>query len=432
MYKSALAEMIYDNVLPNHLRDTKYLQDYLNSENTDPIPLALGETWKRVPDGLVANLKNAVSFESGYQFSMYGLPSFRNYLKEYIQKTERIDESNKLETAVTWNGTRSAMFDFGRYLLAEQKSNKNPVFITTDPGWDYEGVFCPLGYKIKKIPLSPLNKFQPRLEDFKAVIAEIENCQDNYLSFMVINAQHNPTGNNWSESLVEEIIQLAATHKCGLLIDNAYYGLTPNNTCKTSALEIIYKKWSVIESSSINNWIFATRSLGKQYHCNGWGIGAIMASPQALDIIVNKYRAAHSYNYNALMQKAMETWMKSDESTKFLDQFYSESERKNTYIKTFFKTKLNYPDCSYHVGVFSPYLIFEVPVKYQNEVDGINTYIKELFFKTGVLVTDCWASPRNSDLKGKKLKYVRMYTGISEDILEDALNRLLQNEFLFK
>ncbi len=150
MYRNSLAEMIYDNVAPNHLRDTKYLQAYLTSENKEPIPLALGETWKRVPDGLINNLKEAASFESGYQISMYGLPSFRNLLKDYIGRSERIAGDNRLETAVTWNGTRSAMFDFGRYLLKKQKNQKKPVFISTDPGWDYEGVFCPLGYEIKK------------------------------------------------------------------------------------------------------------------------------------------------------------------------------------------------------------------------------------------------------------------------------------------
>lgn len=432
MYRNSLAEMIYDNVAPNHLRDTKYLQAYLTSENKEPIPLALGETWKRVPDGLINNLKEAASFESGYQISMYGLPSFRNLLTDYIGRSERIAGDNRLETAVTWNGTRSAMFDFGRYLLKKQKDQKKPVFISTDPGWDYEGVFCPLGYEIKKIPLSPLNSFQPSLEDFKTAIEDIKKHQGKYLSFIVINAQHNPTGNNWSEILVEGIIQLAVIHKCGLLIDNAYYGLTPDSSSKTSALEIVNRNWSIIESAKINNWIFATRSLGKQFHCNGWGIGAIMASPPALDIIVNEYRAVHSYNYNALMQKSMEKWMKSDESTRFLTKLHCESDRKINYINDFFQTKLNYPESSYHIGVYSPYLLFEVPEKYHNEADSINTYIKELFFKTGVLVTDCWATPRKSDLKGKSLKFVRMYTGVSEDILHEALERLRQNEFSYK
>lgn len=432
MYKNSLAEMIYDSVPPNHLRDTKYLQSYLKSENKEPIPLALGETWKRAPDDLINNLKEAASFESGYQFSMYGLPSFRRFLKDYIEKSERIAGDNRLETAVTWNGTRSAMFDFGRYLLEQQKCHKKPVFISTDPGWDYEGVFCPLGYEIKKIPLSPLNRFEPCLEDFRIAIEDIKKQHDKFLSFLVINPQHNPTGNNWSELLVEGIIQLAANHKCGLLIDNAYYGLTPDTTNKTSALELINNNWSIIESAKIDNWIFATRSLGKQFHCNGWGIGAVMASPPALDIIVNEYRSVHSYNYNALMQKSMEKWMKSDESARFLTSLHYESGRKNKYINDFFQDKLNYPRSSYHIGVYSPYLLYEVPEKYHNEADSINTYIKELFFKTGVLVTDCWAAPRKSDLKGKSLKFVRMYTGVSEEILHEALERLRESGFSFR
>ncbi|KQU24359.1 hypothetical protein ASG61_20795 [Bacillus sp. Leaf75] len=436
MINKILEKLIFDDVKPNHLLDTEYLQSYIrNDSNFAPLPLALGETWERVPDELIRHLRNTEPYESGYQISMYGLPSFRKCLKNYIFNTERISHNFKeeIEVGVTWNGTRSSMVDFGRYMLDKQKNKDlQPIFLTTDPSWDYEGVFVPLGFKQKKILLNPENNFIPSKEDFREILDETNQNENESISFIVINAQHNPTGENWSTNLVEDIIKLAAHYQCGLLIDNAYYGSTSDkNQLKTSVLSLLEKHWELIEENNITNLIFGVRSLGKQFHCNGWGIGAIWATPRTLDEIVNKYRTIHSYNYNGIFQKAMEKWLKSNESQLFLEDLHLEKKRKDAYLKTTFIEELKYPIKSIHVGDYCPYMIFEIPLKYQKENDSVKFFIKDLFYKTGVLLTDCWAIPRNESKQGH-LKYVRMYTGVREDVIQDALNRMIIQGFTYE
>ncbi|PFD34738.1 hypothetical protein CN285_25010 [Bacillus cereus] len=435
MNTKTLESLLLDDVKPNHLVDTEYLQYHIKEGiEYEPIPLALGETWERVPEKLLKNLGDTEPYESGYQISMYGLPSFRKSLKKYIFNTEKVSNEfgKKIEVGVTWNGTRSSMVDFGRYMLDKtSKSDLKPVFITTDPAWDYEGVFKPLGFTAKKILLNPANNFTPSLEDFQQILEEIEQSSNKFTSFMVINTQHNPTGNNWSKELVEGIIKLSVHYRCGLLIDNAYYGSTADkNVFKTSALSILEDNWKLIEESGIEDLIFGVRSLGKQFHCNGWGIGAIWATPNVLDRIVNEYRVIHTYNYNGIFQKAMEKWIESEDSSIFLENLYLEKERKDSFLKKAFLEDLKYPLDSIHVGEYCPYMIFEVPAKYQKEKNSISKYIEDLFYQTGILVTDCWAVPRNEPKEGH-LKYVRMYTGVREDLLHDALSRMISKGFIY-
>lgn len=431
-----LAKMINDDIKPNHLSDTEYLENFLKNKSTfTPIPLALGETWERVPKQLLDYLGETETYESGYQISMYGLPSFRRELKKYVFKSEKVSTNfgTKIEVGVTWNGTRSSMVDFGRYMLDKQSNQKGskPVFITTDPAWDYDGVFLPLGYSSRKILLTPEKNFTPTIDDFRDLLSNIENNNQEYLSFIVINAQHNPTGNNWSKELIEGIIKLSAQYKCGLLIDNAYYGSTSDeNNYKSSPLQILEENWNVITSSSTEDLIFGVRSLGKQFHCNGWGIGAIWATPSVLDEIVNAYRTTHSYNYNAIFQKAMEKWLASADSIKYLEDLHQEKSRKDLFLQKAFTEHLNYPTTSLHIGTYSPYVIFEVPRKYQVQQNSVSIFIKELFNETGILVTDCWAIPRNENNEGH-LKYARMYTGVSENVLNDALNRMQEKGFIY-
>ncbi|EJR91889.1 aminotransferase class I/II-fold pyridoxal phosphate-dependent enzyme [Bacillus cereus] len=434
-----LKHLLLDDIKPNHLMDTKFLQNHLELNlDYEPIPLALGETWGRVPKRLTEYLGETEPYESGYQISMYGLPSFRKSLKKHIFTTEKVSPQfgNEIEVGVTWSGTKSSMIDFGRYMLDKtKKKNLTPIFLTTDPDWDYEGAFLPLGFKARKVLLDPKNNFVPSIEDFQQILKEIERNEQEFTSFIIINAQHNPTGNNWSEELVEGIIQLSIQYQCGLLIDNAYYGSTSDrNPTKTSTLAILEKNWNIIVANGTEDLIFGVRSLGKQFHCNGWGIGAIWAAPRTLDKIVNEYRVIHTFNYNAIFQKAMEKWIESEDSKIYLENLYLEKKRKDDFLKNNFLEKLQYPIDSLHVGEYCPYMIYEVPRKYQRETDSLSKYIEDLFYTAGILVTGCWSVPRTvsrDKLKEGHVKYVRMYTGVEEKVLQETLERMVCKGFTY-
>ncbi|MFF0866938.1 hypothetical protein ACFYUV_34615 [Nonomuraea sp. NPDC003560] len=43
------------------------------------------------------------------------------------------------EVAVTCSGTRNAMFDYGRLILADAPRTASPTVIAPAPGWDYRG-----------------------------------------------------------------------------------------------------------------------------------------------------------------------------------------------------------------------------------------------------------------------------------------------------
>lgn len=436
--KEIVKRMIDDDVLPNNLRDTKHLIKYLHEspwkENEqDLILLALGETWEKISPKLVDLLNETSKEEHGYLMSMYGLPELRNSLKKYISSDEKWPDTSVLELAVNLSGTRNAMIDIGKYILdimPAYKKNLTPYFISTNPGWDYEGVYNPLGFKSKLINLNPESGFQININDFDMAIKEIEKDPNGFLALIIINPQHNPTGNNIDESVIRSIINMVASQGCGLLIDNAYYGSTHYQE-KTSALKVVIEEWDMIVKNDIDHLIFATRTLGKQFHCNGWGIGALIASPNTLDVLVNYYRPIHSYNYFGFLQSTMSKWISSKESSQYLINNSTELIKKQEYISDFFKYQLNYPLEKFHIGKYTPYMLFEIPPRYQKCPQSLEYYIEDLFFKTGVLLTDCWAKPRSETLSGD-LYYVRMFTGVDEEKLKIALNRMLKEGFLYQ
>ncbi|MEK7153658.1 MAG: aminotransferase class I/II-fold pyridoxal phosphate-dependent enzyme, partial [Patescibacteria group bacterium] len=222
-----LKTLLFDTVKPNHLKEVECLMGYIKAGSPcgEPLFLSLGETWEHTPDTLTGFLGETPKYTHGYQLSMYGLPALRTVLGKYVAKdyglAVPIRQGKEFEIAVTWTGTRNAMYDYGRLLRDQYFGTQPPQIITTAPGWDYPGVFEPLGYKTQYINLPKEKNFTPNIEAFKEVILGSKGQK----ALLVINAQHNPTSINWSEALVRGIIRLALEHSLAILIDDAHYGV---------------------------------------------------------------------------------------------------------------------------------------------------------------------------------------------------------------
>ncbi|MFC0542579.1 pyridoxal phosphate-dependent aminotransferase [Kutzneria chonburiensis] len=401
--QSPLRSLLADDVRPNRLREVAWLNEYLRSGAPagEPILLSLGETWSQTPPQLLSALRNAPQDSHGYQLSMYGLPLLRRLVKEYVADTQRLPGNSSWEVAVSWTGTRSAMRDFASDL-------PRGTVLAVAPAWDYAGVFEPLGFTSGYVPFDPAEHGGPTSDEVLAAADAIDD-----LAMVVINAQHNPTGANWAPSLVTALVDLALRRGCAILIDDAYFGMCPGPA--TSAVEILLDRLGGRPSPV--PWL-GVRSLGKQFRCNGWALGAVIAEPGPLDDLVNEVRPQHTFNYAIHLQWAMAQWL----ADRVEVAAYLEAQRTETALKRAALLSWLPPSTLDRTiaGPAAPYVLYPVP-------SGLTTeeYQRRAVLECGVVLSDAWPLARASG--GDATGYVRLYLGPTLATLVNARDRLSDN-----
>lgn len=413
---SPLRAMLDDTVAPNHLPDVTWLRQYLaaGAPAGEPIMLSLGETWDHTPQPLLDALREAPANSHGYQISMYGLPLLRTVLKEYVADTQRLPRSDAWELAVSWTGTRSAMRDFAIYVAAERARGGRPPgsVLAVAPAWDYAGLTEPLGFDTVYVPFDPANGGSVSPEAVRRTAAGLA---PGALSLVVINAQHNPTGANWPPDVVAILVETALEHGAAVLVDDAYYGLCPPEAPVTSALEILLGYLDGQRSPV--PWL-GVRSLGKQFHCNGWALGAVTAEPALLDTLVNDLRPQHTFNYAVQLQWAMARWLGRPSAVAgYLAGERAATAAKRAAVLDRLPEEVRRRSIA---GPSAPYVLFPVP-------DGLKVgdYLRSAVLDCGVLLSDAWPLARIGDAgEVPDAGYARLYLGPDQELLMAAIDRL--------
>ncbi|MFG2004973.1 aminotransferase class I/II-fold pyridoxal phosphate-dependent enzyme [Spirillospora sp. NPDC048911] len=425
---SILSEVMEDASVRRRFEDTAWVDEYLQagSAHGEPIYLSVGETWSQAPDGLTRLLGAEMpDHVHGYVISQYGLPALLRVLRSYIPRTAGlpgdVGASGDFDVAVACSGTRNSMYDFGR--LIRDRARGRPVVIMYAPGWDYHGVFHGLGFRFTYLPLRPDEAFQPRPADLEEELRDLDVPGD---AIVVVNAQHNPTGMNWDEDNVRRILGAAAGAGANILIDDAYFGVTDPGTPATSALRLLLED----RPRPSGRWL-AVRSLGKQFNCNGWGVGSIAAGPDTIDELVNRYLANRSFTCAVPLQYAMAQWLESEASRTYLDWFRRLCAENRALVNDFLVRELKYPAESFQAGSCTSYLVFPIPPAYQEHADGVHRYRRDCFNETGVLLGAGTMTPESSTDQNRPdpFPYARMFLAPSSDTVITALRRMAEARF---
>ncbi|MEU7846061.1 pyridoxal phosphate-dependent aminotransferase [Micromonospora parva] len=409
---SVPAELLEHAVHPNRLPDTEWLSQFrARNDGREPIMLGLGERWEGIPAALVAALAEAPPSAHGYQLSMYGLPRLRTVLRDYIRDTHRLGGlDDRYELAVSWTGTRSVMRDFAELVAAQRGGGPPPLALAVAPSWDYAGVLEQAGFAMAYLTPGEGDGWLPT-PDLIGSWRPDPGCR---LGLVVINAQHNPTGLQWSAASVDAFIRLAAEHGAAVLIDDAYYGFIAPEAEPTSALAQM-----VAASAAMDVPWVAVRSLGKQFNCNGWAIGAVTGPPGLLDDLVNDVRARHTYNHGAHLQSAMAHWLSDRPAVEeyLAAERTAYAVRRTTALDAL--TRCGVADIV--AGPANPYLLFPV-------AGDRRTFLRRAATEVGVLLSDAWPAARR--LGPHPGRHVRMYLGREPEDLAEAVDRLATAELL--
>jgi len=410
---SPLRDFVTDDVRPNRLVEVSWLTDYLaaGAPHGEPIMLSLGESWARTPPALLEALRRVPDTMHGYLISMYGLPRLRRVLRDYVRTTQRLPPDGHWETAVSWGGTRSVMRDFTDYVRGSRQAGATALCVA--PSWDYAGFLEPQGFEVSYVPAVASEGFRPAPEAIARHAAGLRQ-----LDLVVINAQHNPTGVVWDRPTVESLLGVALERRAAVLIDDAYFGFCDPEDEPTSAVRILLDLLDGRPSPV--PWL-ATRSLGKQFRCNGWGLGAITAEPELLEVIVNEFRPRHSFNYGAAHQWAMAEWLEDrDAVASYLAEQRHELRRKQRALLDVVRSAdpLRPVVC----GPAAPYLLY--PVSEVSDVSRVDDYLHRAVSEAGVMLSNAWTLARAAD--APDIGYVRMYLGPDLPVLQEACDRLVK------
>ncbi|WP_353940131.1 pyridoxal phosphate-dependent aminotransferase [Streptomyces sp. HUAS MG91] len=313
--------------------------------------LSLGENWQGPPSGLVRALHKAVpSYAHGYTLSPYGLPLLRETLQEYIVRSHHLSDSECGETgvAVSQAGTRAAMHDFARLLL--RRPVPPDTVLVPAPGWDYGGVMAPLRYHVVPYPLEVNDGGQPNLPVLRGLLARHPRA------LLVLNPQHNPTGVEWTTDTVRDILRAAVSARAPVLLDDAYYAVVLPGRTPTNALGLLAAE---TRDSDDLPWL-AVRTMGKQFNCNGWGIGALTARPALLAELAETAQE-RTFGTGMPLQAAMAAWLTDPASDAFVAGLRHVCAGHRLHVTARLRADLGYPAEAVQVGTCTSYLRFRVP-----------------------------------------------------------------------
>lgn len=423
--------LLRDNIRPNHLAEVEWLLEYMNTpENrtAPPIFLSLGQS-NTFPPQLHNYLAQSPDFVHGYGLSMYGYPPLRKTLQKYIELEYCLPpeyySKGLYEVAVAQTGTRACIFNFALWLRDYYINNCIGRLFTFAPGWDYASIFKFCKFEVSYLELEINNGFLPDADNVRNELnASLSRGEKPVLA---LNVQHNPTGVNWDRSITEQILSWCVEHQVPVLFDDAYFAVCEPSVQATPVQAILLK---LLSSGGFFNypWL-GLRSLGKQYCCNGWGIGILSAPPDLLDQLVNRYQTIHHYNINGAFQYAMNEWLMSPASERFVASNNAQIANNRALFTNALVHKLGYDDKSLPHSVCTSYQLFPLPGSFaQNDTAR---FIQTCINKAGIVFSDAWPVPHNDKDALKKYNYVRCFLGGDSARLTEAIERMAKNKLFY-
>lgn len=417
--------------IPDAAMLNRYLQT--GSPAGSPIPLAIGESWTSAPEGLIEHLRTAPRFTHGYQLSMFGDPTLRSIARERVLHEHRIRDvmspNAPFDVAITTTGTRAAMDDFGCYLVDQLKSHshsssggKQLVALAAGPSWDYEGVVARYGFEFEHVMLRAEDGFVPHLDIIEDAVARVLADPEKRLGLVVINAQHNPTARNWPPDVVRALIRAALRNGGGVLLDDAYFGVYDERIEPTSALRILLEELDEAPTAARERWL-AVRSLGKQFRCNGWGVGVVTAAQATLVAVMNEIRFRRTLTMGGPQEYAMARWWESEESDRFLHEQRQAYMAKRAFVASKLVERLGHPVDVVQTPECCSVALIAVPRRYriQHEENASRVFRQDCLMRTGVLLAEPWMASHST---GAEVPYVRMYLGPNQSVLDEAIERI--------
>lgn len=236
------------------IRKFNYLARQLEEKGEKVIYLNIGDPLKydfSTPRGLVEEASRALSEGHNYYASSDGVKELKEAIAEKENRWNgvKVDPSNVLVTSgvsEALNSLYAALVDEGDEVLIPDPSY--PLYINFADFYGASKVF----YRTVEE-----EGWVPDVDDIRKKIS-------NKTKFIMINNPHNPTGAVYSQTLLKEILDIAAEHGVPVVADEIYDALTFEGEFK-----------SVGSLAGSDNVVIGLNGFSKTFLATGWRVGYI-------------------------------------------------------------------------------------------------------------------------------------------------------------
>lgn len=231
---------------------------------------------------------------------MQGDLGLRVELSNKVKNSHQKEYNPATEITITAGATQAI------FTVISAVINSGDEVIIFTPAYDCYGPSIELfGGKIIPVQLkAPL--FSPNWEEVSEKIT-------NKTKMIIINSPHNPSGRLLLEEDMLQLQSLAEKHDLLVLSDEVYEHIIFDGNIHQSAAKF----------PELSKRTFITASFGKTFHNTGWKLGYCLA-PENLMIEFQKVHQYNVFSVNHPMQRALATYLKTEEHYLGLSSFYQQ------------------------------------------------------------------------------------------------------------
>ena len=208
-------------------------------------------------------LSESIDHQRSSMYQSYvGLPELRGAISDFYNKQYGV-EINPLNEILPLMGSKEGVMHISMAFL-----NMGDGVLIPNPGYPtYGAVSKLLGAEIFYYSLSEKNNWYPKMDD-------LENLNPKNIKLMWINYPHMPTGADFDEKKLNELISWAYKNDIILINDNPYSFIL--NKKPRSILSLKNSKGVAIELNS----------LSKSFNMAGWRVGMMVGESKFIDAVL--------------------------------------------------------------------------------------------------------------------------------------------------
>lgn len=358
----------------------------LKSAGKPVINIAIGSPDLPPSEKVIQAIQNTVELPNAHQYQSYqGIFALREAMCNFYKNNYGVSLNPETEI-LPLMGSKEGIMHISMAFL-----NKGDKVLIPNPGYPtYASV-------TKLVEAEPvfynLNEATNWLPDFKEL--EKENLEN--VKIMWINYPHMPTGATASKEDFQAIISFAKKHNILIVNDNPYSFILQEN------------QFSILAIEGAKDVAIELNSLSKTYNMAGWRVGMVVGNATIIETILQVKSNMDSGMFLGIQQGAIEALKLSNNWFQNLNKTYAK--RRELVWQIF--DALN---CLYNKNIGGLFVWAKIP-------DGVSSeaLTDKLLYEKNIFITPGTIFGSNGE------GYVRASLCVSEEVLEEVLNRLTTN-----
>jgi len=380
-----------ENLPPYLFAEIDQMIEEAKSEGVDVISFGVGDPDLPTPGHIVESMKKAVEDPETHSYPSYqGMEEFRAAVADFYRERFGV-ELDHGDEIISLIGSKEGLAHIPFCYI-----NPGDKAIVPDPSYPvYETSIIMAGGDPIIVPLKKENDFLPDLTDL-----DEEKLKKTRLIFL--NYPNNPTGATASLDFFREIVDLAQKYEFMVIHDSAYSEIYFGQNKPPSLLQVEGGKEVGIEFGS----------LSKTFNMTGWRLGWAAGKSEIVEALGTFKTNVDSGVFEAIQRAGITALGSSKDCVKEATKTFKN--RRDLLVKG-----LNSLGWDVNKNQATYYIWAEIPEAYEDSQE----FSRHIFSETGVFFTP------GIGYGEEGRDFVRLALTVSEDRIEEALERLDSNLF---